>query len=272
MTSRLGFLLLLGLLGSGAPSIAQAEELPWAGRYDARVREVSFRPDEVVAINGSYGVSTMIVLSDDEKIETLALGDSVAWKVEPNKRGNIIFVKPVETNAFSNLNVVTTKRIYSFLLRADFRQGRAQVFKVRFRFPDDEADARLVALAKERARYPNSKNFNVANANSDYAYKGSSLSKPTAVFDDGVKTWFRFAPDQETPAIFVVDRDRKESVVNFHKEGPYIIVDKVNFQWTLRNGEEATCVFNRRLNNLHEPDGLEPYAPERVSSTGFQFW
>jgi len=272
MTRRLGSLLLLsGSLAIATSSLAKAEELPWAGRYDARVREVSFRPDEVVAINGSYGVSTMIVLGEDEKIETLALGDSVAWKVEPNKRGNIIFVKPVEKNAFSNLNVVTTKRIYSFLLRADFRQGRAQVFKVRFRFPDDEADARLIALAKERASYPNTKNFNVANANSDYAYKGSSLSKPTAVFDDGVKTWFRFAPDQETPAIFVVDRDRKESVVNFHKEGPYIIVDKVNFQWTLRNGAEATCVFNRRLNNLHEPDGLEPYAPERVGFNSFQF-
>ena len=272
MSLRLGFLLLLGLLGIGAPHLALAEESPWAGRYDARVREVTFRPDEVVAVNGSYGVSTMIVLGEDETIETLALGDSIAWKVEPNKRGNIIFVKPVEKNAFSNLNVVTTKRMYSFILRADFRQGRAQVFKVRFRFPEDEADARLIAIAKERARYPNTKNFNVANANSDYAYKGSSLAKPTAVFDDGVKTWFRFASDQETPAIFVVDRDRKESVVNFHKEGPYIVVDKVNFQWTLRNGEEATCVFNRRLNNLHEPDGLEPYAPERVGWTSFQFW
>jgi len=59
----------------------------------------------------------------------------------------------------------------------------------------------LISLAKERAAYPNTKNFKVANANNDYAYKGSSLSKPIAVFDDGVKTWFRFAPDQETPAM-----------------------------------------------------------------------
>ena len=61
------------------------------------------------------------MLGDDEKIETLALGDSVAWKVEPNKRGNIIFVKPVEKDAFSNLNVVTSKRFYSFILRSGFR-------------------------------------------------------------------------------------------------------------------------------------------------------
>lgn len=264
-------LVLIGCALMGVAGAACAEQSPWAGRYDARVREVTYRPDEVVAVNGSYGVSTMIVLGEDEKIESMALGDSIAWKLEPNKAGNIIFLKPVERDAFSNLNVVTSRRIYSFILRSGFRQGKEQVFKIRFRFPDDEADAKLLAVAKERAAYPNSKQFKVANANSDYAYKGSSLAKPVAVFDDGVKTWFRFAQDQETPAIFAVDRERKESVVNFHKEGAYIVVDKVNFQWTMRNGEEVTCVFNRRLFNLHEPNGLEPYAPERAASNGFFF-
>lgn len=258
---------LLALVGAGGTPTARAEQAPWAGRYDARVREISYRSDEVVAVNGSYGVSTMIVLSEDEKIESMALGDSIAWKVEPNKAQNILFVKPVEKDALSNLNVVTTKRIYSFILRSGFRQGKDQVFKIRFRFPDDEADAKLLAVAKERAAYPNTKNFKVANANSDYAYKGSSLSKPVAAFDDGVKTWFRFAADQETPAIFAVDRDRKESVVNFHKEGAYLVVDKGNFQWTLRNGQEVTCVFNRRLFNTYEPTGLEPYAPQRAAAS-----
>jgi len=30
----------------------------------------------------------------------------------------------------------------------------------------------------------------------------------------------------------------------------HLVVGKVNFQWTLRNGDEATCISNRRLNNL----------------------
>ena len=78
---------------------AHAELLPRAGKADPRIREVAYNADQVVAIDASYGTSTMIVLQDDEKIETLALGDSVAWKVEPNHKGNIIFVKPVEKNA-----------------------------------------------------------------------------------------------------------------------------------------------------------------------------
>jgi type IV secretion system protein VirB9 len=239
-----------------------AEAVPAPGRTDPRIRNVTYNKDNVTAIDATYGTSTMIELQADEKIETLALGDSIAWKVEPNRKGNIIFLKPVEKNAQSNLNVVTGKRIYSFILRSNTLPPTGQLYIVRFRFPDEEADARLLAAAKQRAANPNLKDLNIANANSDYGYRGSSVNKPVAVFDDGTKTWFRFKG--ETPATYIVDADRNESLVNFRTEGPFVVVDKVSAQWTLRNGQESTCIFNRRLTNLHEPTGLEPYAPQRV--------
>ncbi len=258
---RVAFVLIFSIVSSAA----LAEATPRPGRLDPRVRDVAYSRDNVTAIDASYGTSTMIQLQPDEKIETLALGDSVAWKVEPNRKGDIIFVKPVEKNAQSNLNVVTDKRIYSFLLRSNMRPASAQIYAVRFRFPDEEASARLLAEAKARAANPNLKDLNIANANSDYGYKGSSVNKPVAVFDDGTKTWFRF--EGETPAIYIVDAERNESLVNFRTEGPYVIVDKVSPQWTLRNGQESTCIFNRRQTNIHEPNGLEPYAPQRVGTT-----
>ena len=253
--------LLLVLISAGA---ALAEARPSPGRIDPRVRDVIYNKDNVTAIDASYGASTMIELQPDEKIETLALGDSIAWKVEPNRKGDILFVKPVEKNAQSNLNVVTDKRIYVFLLRSNDRPPAGQIYAVRFRFPGDENDAKLMAAAKERAAYPNLKSLNIANANSDYGYKGSSANKPVTVFDDGTKTWFRFAG--ETPAIYIVDADRNEALVNFRTEGPYVVVDKVSRQWTLRNGQDSTCVFNRRQTDIHEPNGLEPYAPQRVGA------
>lgn len=248
------------LIGSAMPALAEA--LPRPGRLDSRVRDVAYNRDNVTAIDATYGTSTMIQLQADEKIETLALGDSLAWKVEPNRKGDIIFIKPVDRNAQSNLNVVTDKRIYSFLLRSNTHPPSQQIYAVRFRFPDDEADAKLLAVARERAAFPNLKGLNVANANSDYGYKGASGNKPVAVFDDGTKTWFRF--EGEVPAIYIVDAERNESLVNFRSEGPFVVVDKVAAQWTLRNGQDSTCLFNRRLTNIHEPTGLEPYAPQRV--------
>ena len=262
MIGRCVALSLLLVLPAGS---AFAEATPRPGHLDPRVRDVIYNKDNVTAVDATYGTSTMIELQADEKIETLALGDSVAWKVEPNRKGNIIFVKPVEKNAQSNLNVVTDRRIYSFILRSNTRPPSSQIYEVRFRFPEDEASAGLLAAAKERAANPNLKDLNIANANSDYGYKGSSANKPVAVFDDGVKTWFRF--EGEVPAVYIVDADRNESLVNYRTEGPYVVVDKVAPQWTLRNGQESTCIFNRRLTNMHEPNGLEPYAPQRVGAT-----
>ena len=260
MISRMAVIATL-MLAAG-PALAEA--VPRPGRVDSRVRDVVYSRDNVTAIDATYGTSTMIELQADEKIETLALGDSLAWKVEPNRKGDIIFVKPVDKQAHSNLNVVTSKRVYSFLLRSNTHPPDRQIYAVRFRYPDDEASAKLMTAARERAAYPNLKSLNIANANSEYGYKGASANKPVAVFDDGTKTWFRF--EGETPAIYIVDADRNESLVNFRTEGPFVVVDKVAAQWTLRNGQDSTCIFNRRLTNIAEPTGLEPYAPQRVGA------
>ncbi|MDE2115803.1 MAG: P-type conjugative transfer protein VirB9, partial [Hyphomicrobiales bacterium] len=232
-----------------------AEIVPHAGPIDHRIRYVTYNRNDVVQVDASYGASTMITFDKDEKVQTLALGDALAWKVEPNHAGNVLFVKPIDKHARDNLNVITNKHTYIFVLDSAFRQVNDQVFNIIFRYPDEIAraaiDKRYLAKAEKMAAEPNLHNLDVANVNSDYGVKGSSVNQPIAVFDDGTKTWFRFA--DSVPAIFKVDAHRNESLVNWHREGKYIIVDAVNYQWTLRNGPDVTCLFNLRRNNLNEP-------------------
>lgn len=256
-------LLLTVLIAMLIASTAGAEKAPSFGPRDKRIRYILYDPDQVFRIDASYGTSTMIVFADNEKIETIGAGDALAWKIEPNKKGNILFVKPVDKKANANLNVITNRHQYVFMLTADFRPVSRQIFKVVFRYPDETgADAALLDEARERAANPNLANLDVANTNSNYGYKGSALAKPLVVFDDGMKTFFRF--QGEIPAIFIVDRNRNESLVNLRREGDYMVVDKVNYQWTIRNGNEQACLFNLRLNNVDEPTGLDPFAPTTV--------
>lgn len=56
------------------------------GAVEFRIRYVSYEADQVVRIDASYGASTMIVFARDEKIETIAAGDPLAWKVSPTSR------------------------------------------------------------------------------------------------------------------------------------------------------------------------------------------
>lgn len=253
-------LVLVALLAVAAP--AMADTLPRPGPKDPRIRYIAYHRDQVVAVDLSFGASTMIVFEEDEKIETLGAGDALGFRIEPNRRGNVLFVKPAEKDAAANLNVLTNKRHYVFNLRAGFRAPRAQVFAVRFIYPDTAVAQADLQEAQRRVSEPNLRNLNVPNANTHYGYKGSATNKPLIVFDDGVKTFFRF--EGTTPAIFAVDRDRNESLVNHRREGPYLVVDKVSRQWTLREGQEVTCLFNNRLFHVVEPTGLEPFAPQRV--------
>ena len=259
----------LAILCAGA---ASAETAPRALKADERIRTVIFEKDNVVLLAGTMGVSTMIVFDDEETIATVAMGDSISWQAVPDQSKHYLFIKPLERDAVTNMNVVTTKRIYNFVLRTGRPGGPGAVYKLRFVYPEKDEDARLLVKAKDMAAMPNlaALKQHPELINFDYGFKGSVLNKPGAVFDDGTKTYFRFAGD--VPGIFLVMPGAAETLINFRREGDIIVVDQVAAQWTLRNGEEATCVFNRRLNNLHEPDGLEPYAPERVGWTGFHFW
>ena len=232
---------------------AEAETAPRPVKADERIRTVAFQKDNVVFLAGTMGVSTMIVFDDEETIATVAMGDSLSWQAVPDQSKHYLFIKPLERDAVTNMNVVTTKRIYNFVLRAGRPGGPGAVYKLRFVYPDKEADARLLAKAKEMAAMPNlaALKQHPELANFDYGFKGSVLNKPETVFDDGTKTYFRFTGD--VPGIFLVMPDKAETLINYRREGEIIVVDKVAAQWTLRNGDEATCVFNLHAQKAPPP-------------------
>jgi type IV secretion system protein VirB9 len=251
--NRLCIIALIGL--AAASQVAHAEIAPSPGRQDTRIRSVPYQRDNVVTVWGTRGISTIVVFGDDEKIETVALGDSLAWQAVPDQSKRYLFIKPLEKDAATNMTVVTRKRIYSFVLRSG---GGAQrvVFKVRFTYPDDEAAARLMAKAEAMAAFPNKRAAeNSGYRNFDYSYKGHLTVKPQIVFDDGTKTYFRFSGD--VPGIFLVHADRTETLVNYRREGDMVVVDKTAAQWTLRNGDDTACVFNLRATAEPPPAAAE---------------
>lgn len=250
--------------------LGHAEIAPAPGRQDSRIRSVPYQRDNVVNVWGTRGVSTIVVFGEDEKIETVALGDSLAWQAVPDQSKRYLFIKPLEKDAATNMTVVTRKRIYSFVLRTGGGSRRV-VFKVRFTYPDDEADARLMAKAEAMAAFPNRRAAdNSLNRNFDYSYKGHANVKPQIIFDDGIKTYFRFAG--EVPGIFLVNADRTETLVNYRREGEMVVVDKTAGQWTMRSGDDTACVFNMRAKTEPAPASTEkdvqPYLQNQHAPEG----
>ncbi len=227
------------------PPMASAEVQPQSVKADERIRTAPFQKDNIVYLAGMMGVSTMIVFNQDEEIATVAMGDSLAWQAVPDQSKRFLFIKPLQPDAQTNMNVVTSKRVYTFFLNgAKPGNSRKAVIKLRFSYADDVADSNLLAIARQDAAMPNVKAAlaNPGRLNYDYGYKGAVDNRPSSMFDDGTKTYLQFSG--EVPSFFAVKSDGSESLVNYRREGDYIVIDKVARQWTLRAGNAVTCVFN----------------------------
>lgn len=228
---------------------AWSEVVPSPGSFDSRIRTVTYNPNEVVLIRGYYGFAQVIEFSSSEKIENIAIGDSLAWQVSPNEAGNRLFLKPVEQNAQTNLVVITDKRSYAFELVGSQGRGGAATYTVRFRYPQD-IQAQLqqqFAKAEEKRQEEVVPDNQVSPEqwNLEYSFQGDPKSAPLHVFDDGKFTYFQFRDRQEVPAIFLVGEDQNESLINFHVRDKYVVIQRTGQQFTLRYaGGTVVCVFN----------------------------
>jgi|JI10StandDraft_1071094.scaffolds.fasta_scaffold64584_4 type IV secretion system protein VirB9 len=224
---------------------AHALTEPQKGKADARVKTLTYRDNDVFELQGHYGFTTLIEFSPKERIETASIGDSEAWQVHPSdQRGNVLFIKPLEPNADTNMTVLTDKRIYAFEMTAGMANSSRSddlAFRVRFIYPDEESTS---AKARKPEKYDPLQGQNTSDWNFDYAYSGDKELRPIRAFDDGTFTYLEFSKQDTMPAVFSVDSKGKESLVNFNVQGTYLIIERVGKQFTLRDGDIATCIFN----------------------------
>lgn len=224
------------------PALCLASQSPRPGVLDRRITSVVYRANDVVRVQATWGISTMVIFDEDERFETISLGDTESWQVAPTEKGNILFIKPVAKDVATNMSVVTTKRIYFLELVDHAPKEDRQVFGVRFVYPDKDVEAGLRQEAERRAAFPNIFSLDKARINSGYRYSGDTALRPSMMFDDGAKTFLRF--EGPVPAIFAVQSGSAETLRNFRKEGAYIVLDGVERQFTLRDGDRFGCVFN----------------------------
>lgn len=231
----------LALLSLAAPALA-----------DARLVERRYDPSAVVRIEGRTKVQATIQFADDEAIENVAIGDSTAWQVTPNKRANLLFVKPLEPTASTNMTVVTNKRTYLFDLVANPR-ARA-LYVLRFTYPDApkaDASAQLAdattgtasALELAAATDPYAV-VDPAELNFAWAGRGDTGLLPARTYDDGLATFLAWPAGQPVPAILIKDADGTEGPVNFTVRGDVIVVDGVPREIVLRSGDAAATLTN----------------------------
>lgn len=243
-------------------SPALAAQSTNSGSADARVKTITYHDTDVFQITGHYGFSTTLEFEQDENIETIALGDSQAWQTIKPGRGNLLFIKPLEKNAATNMSVVTNKRIYTFELTAKTARSiksKNLSFRIKFDYPG-QTDLRLANIGGTGSKQYKSSQSALSSAspeswNFEYGYSGNKRLRPTRAFDDGTFTYLQFKETEVTPAVFSVDEDGNEAIVNYTMHGNYMVIERLSPQFTLRDGENSTRIINEASTQL-TPDPL----------------
>lgn len=217
---------------------------------DPRLVERRYDPADVVRIEGRTRVQATIQFAEDEAIENVAIGDSTAWQVTPNKRANLLFVKPLESSASTNMTVVTNKRTYLFDLVASPRAR--PMYVLRFTYPDEPvaeptpqlaAGEGLNAVEMAAASDPYAV-VDPAELNFAWSAKGDRALLPARTYDDGTTTFLTWPAGQPVPAILVKDREGTEGPVNFTVRGDTIVVEGVPREIVLRSGRDDATLTN----------------------------
>lgn len=240
------------------PALALAELTPQKGQYDPRVRVVDYNPLNVVKLATFYGVSTHVQFADGETIRDVAVGDDQAWKVVP--RGNHLFIKPHAMKADTNVTVVTDKRTYHFALVVQPRPLKDAtawadpnlIFSLTFRYPDEEAARHGTISAKQalqaragevRAKLGDARN---QGQNFDYWVAGSDEISPTAAHDDGRFIYLTFSNNRDMPAVYSVDAQGSEALINTNVvDGNTIVIQRLVSHLMLRKGNAVASVVNK---------------------------
>jgi type IV secretion system protein VirB9 len=215
---------------------------------DSRIRIMIYNPNDVFKFTGYYNYQASIELANSEEVSSISMGDTTGWQIVPS--GNRIFLKPVENDVTTNMTLITNKRTYYFELYAEEAQDIRDpdmVFNVKFIYPDEEMEDNLKTYATSNAdngpdlEHPEDYNFN-------YTISGHEDIAPVKIFDDGNFTYLQFRDrNSQIPAIFSVDQDLKEEIVNYKpskSDANLIIIERVYKKLSLRLGKKITCIFN----------------------------
>ena len=240
------FLFLLLFVTSFSP----AAQSPMEGAADSRAKVLTYQKGEVYSVTAHTGISTTIEFAEGEVYESHQTGFLNAWDFVPN--GRFLTLKPRLKHGDSNVTVFTNKRQYLFALKArdPNKYGiddQNLNYYLEFTYPGEDT-TKAVVLHKERLNRATrecereTQYFDPSKLSFHYYFSGDKEIAPVIAFDNGQFTYLKIAKNSAVPAVYAVDRDRTESVVNTRMEGDYVVIEQLLSDFTLRHGNQIVSV------------------------------
>jgi type IV secretion system protein TrbG len=184
-----------------------------------------------------------VSLQAGELVNSINLGDTARWAVEPAVTGNgssevqHLIIKPLDVGLETSMVVTTNRRTYHLRLRSHRKHYMPQVA---FTYPE-EAAAQWEAIKNREVKDRRDKTLPetgeyLGHLNFDYTLTGNAAWKPVRVYNDGRKTIIQMPQamaQTEAPTLLVVRKEgglltEAETVmVNYRIQSNRYIVDTI---------------------------------------------
>ena len=190
---------------------------------------------------------TDLELEAGEVINSVNLGDSARWSVEPaisgSENGEVqhILIKPLDIALETSMVITTDKRTYRLKLKSTEREYFPSVA---FSYPENlrkQFEAQQALVQKEREEHSIDTGLNANGAktylgdlNFKYKIEGNVSWRPIRVFDDGHKTVIEMPEHmlaRTAPSLLILEdeggffSDEKTSIINYRLQGTRYVVD-----------------------------------------------
>ena len=215
------------------------------GWADGRVYEVWTAPLRV----------TTLTLAPGETVTAKAAGDTVRWQIGESQSGagasarTHVLIKPLQAGLETNLVLTTSQRVYLLTLRS----GAADAFNAAIAWDYGFAASSRPVTDPLSGLPPVDVQAVTPQGPLDARYRIEARGRsprwaPTAVFNDGARTFITLSPGatiDEAPALFVRAGEEIQ-LVNYRQADGVLIVDRLFDEAELRLGDRHPQIVRIR--------------------------
>ena len=223
-------------------------------RFEGGVQVFGWAPGRIYEVWTAPLRVTSLTLAPGEALLSKAAGDTVRWQLGEVRSGGVadgrvhVLIKPLQRGLETNLMLMTDQRVYPVALRS----GPVETFNPAVAWDVPLTERPVEAAVEAPAGLSPVTPSGPLNARYRIEPMGRRPAwTPTAVFDDGRRTFIAFAPDlalSEAPALFGVGSSGDAQFLNYRQADGLFVVDQLLDQAELRLGDRRPQVVRiRRL-------------------------
>ena len=210
-------------------AIAQVEPVPTAN--DPGLRDLSYSQSQPMRLPVARGGALRVTFAGDEAVQSVSVGAPINWKVDIRTPSDLT-VRSVGGTTDSTLSVLTDKRSYNFVLTL-VPPTRAP-YLVRMNYATVPPPAAGTTPPPEPVH-------------GRYRLSGNPELRPSAMTDDGSKTYIEWRADQAIPAVFALDGVKREEMVNGYMRDDVFTIDRIYDRLVFRIDRAAATATKLKI-------------------------